>query len=120
MKVMAKIFVVLLCYLLSAPGLIASMVFWIICPLVPIALIFHFILCLYWILEKPINKMLVRIAIFCIILSFLCIPTLSSISAKSFSFDSLLIFIVVEIFFTLPCLCLLSYIIEKKSADEKF
>jgi len=112
-EIMVKVLIVLLCYLLSAPALIVSIISWMLFPLIPIALIFHFILCLHWIFESTINKMFIRITIFCIILSYLSMPILASISAKKFNFDDFLIFIFVEIFSTLPFLFLMSYIIEK-------
>ena len=94
----------------------SSIVFWTICPLMPIALTFHFTLCLYWIFDKPINNELVRITIFCLMLSFLWMPILSSIG--KFNFYHLMSFLMMEIIFTLPSLCLIGYIIEKNSEDK--
>jgi hypothetical protein len=115
----SRVFIVFLCYIISAAAFILSMAFSIFIP-IPIAWICHFLICIQWIIDQKINEKLIQIFIFCGILSFLFMPIFGlvtgNINLESFGISLVILFS--EFLFTSPCLILIIYIIKQNSVDE--
>lgn len=124
MKVMSRVFIVLLCYAISAYGFL--FILWMSSyglllnvmaipniPLTLIAWVCHFLICLQWIFNHKINQLLIKIAVFCGLLSFLFMPFIMFPD-----FSPMLQVFCFEIVLTSPCLCLIIYIIRQNSLNK--
>lgn len=125
-----KIGVVFLCYTLSIVGILGSLLisylliledelkllFIIISFPIWSTWICHFVMCLQWIFNKPLNRLLITIEIFCGTVS-LCLFSVMIMLATNgaFSFLKAIGLCVVLVF---PCLYLIIYIIKHNLANK--